>query len=244
MIKGYYHSKLSFGTMDGPGIRYVLFLAGCQMGCAFCHNPDTWARGEQQITADEVLAEVEEYRGFYESSGGGLTVSGGEPLLQPEFTAELLHRAQAAGFHTALDTCGLAAKEAIMQVLPHVDKVLFSLKGSTEESYHSLTKGSLKTVLANLQLIAARKPVTLRYVLIPGLTSGKESLAALIRIVRSLPETTEVEVLPYHTMGIAKWEELGWDYPLKGVPEPTKEEVNAFRQALRQADINLAATEN
>ena len=102
MQQGYYHSKLSFGTVDGPGIRYVLFLAGCQLGCAFCHNPDTWARGEQQITADEVLTEMEDYRNFYESSGGGLTVSGGEPLLQPEFLSELLAKAKAAGIITTI----------------------------------------------------------------------------------------------------------------------------------------------
>ena len=243
MQQGYYHSKLSFGTVDGPGIRYVLFLAGCRMGCAFCHNPDTWARGEQRITVDEVLREMEGYRNFYESSGGGLTVSGGEPLLQPEFLAELLAGAKAAGFATAIDTCGLAAKEAIMQVLPQVDRVLFSLKGCSEASYQALTKGRFSTIRENLVLIAKRKPVTLRYVLIPGYTTGKDSLAELIRLVRSLPETVEVEVLPYHTMGIAKWEALGWDYPLKDVLEPTKEEVTAFRQALSQAGIKLAATE-
>ena len=244
MIKGYYHSKLSFGTVDGPGIRYVLFLAGCRMGCAFCHNPDTWAKGEQTITAAEVLQEMEEYRNFYESSGGGLTVSGGEPLLQPDFLAELLAGAGQAGFQTAIDTCGLASKEAIMQVLPHVDRVLFSLKGSTEASYQALTKAKLSVIRENLLLIARRKPVTLRYVLIPGYTAGKESLSALIRLVHSLPETVEVEILPYHTMGIAKWEALGWDYPLNGVPEPTKEEQTEFRNSLRRAGIKLAATEN
>ncbi|MBO6205210.1 MAG: pyruvate formate lyase-activating protein [Selenomonas sp.] len=244
MIKGYYHSKLSFGTVDGPGIRYVLFLAGCRMGCAFCHNPDTWAKGEQVITAAEVLQEMEEYRNFYESSGGGLTVSGGEPLMQPEFLAALLAVAKQKGFHTAIDTCGLASKEAIMQVLPYVDRVLFSLKGSTEVSYQALTKAKLSVVRENLLLISRRKPVTLRYVLIPGYTAGKESLAELIRLVHSLSGDIEVEVLPYHTMGIAKWEALGWDYPLKDVPEPTKEELTDFRNSLRQAGINLAATEN
>ena len=243
MIKGYYHSKLSFGTVDGPGIRYVLFLAGCRMGCAFCHNPDTWAKGEQVITAAEVLQEMEEYRNFYESSGGGLTVSGGEPLMQPEFLAALLAVAKQKGFHTAIDTCGLASKEAIMQVLPYVDRVLFSLKGSTEVSYQALTKAKLSVVRENLLLISRRKPVTLRYVLIPGYTAGKESLAELIRLVHSLSGDIEVEVLPYHTMGIAKWEALGWDYPLKDVPEPTKEELTDFRNSLRQAGINLAATE-
>ena len=244
MIKGYYHSKLSFGTVDGPGIRYVLFLAGCRMGCAFCHNPDTWAKGEQVITAAEVLQEMEEYRNFYESSGGGLTVSGGEPLMQPEFLAALLAVAKQKGFHTAIDTCGLASKEAIMQVLPYVDRVLFSLKGSTEVSYQALTKAKLSVVRENLLLISRRKPVTLRYVLIPGYTAGKESLAELIRLVHSLSGDIEVEVLPYHTMGIAKWEALGWDYPLKDVPEPTKEELTDFRNSLRQAGIKLAATEN
>ena len=243
MIKGYYHSKLSFGTVDGPGIRYVLFLAGCRMGCAFCHNPDTWAKGKQTITAAEVLQEMEEYRNFYESSGGGLTVSGGEPLMQPEFLADLLSGTKQKGFHTAIDTCGLATKEAIMQVLPYVDRVLFSLKGSTEVSYQALTKAKLSVVRDNLLLISRRKPVTLRYVLIPGYTAGKESLAELIRLVHSLSGDIEVEVLPYHTMGIAKWEALGWDYPLKDVPEPTKEELTDFRNSLRQAGINLAATE-
>ena len=214
------------------------------MGCAFCHNPDTWAKGEQVITAAEVLQEMEEYRNFYESSGGGLTVSGGEPLMQPEFLAALLAVAKQKGFHTAIDTCGLASKEAIMQVLPYVDRVLFSLKGSTEVSYQALTKAKLSVVRENLLLISRRKPVTLRYVLIPGYTAGKESLAELIRLVHRLSGDIEVEVLPYHTMGIAKWEALGWDYPLKDVPEPTKEELTDFRNSLRQAGINLAATEN
>lgn len=244
MVKGFYHSKLTFGTMDGPGIRYVLFLAGCRMGCAFCHNPDTWAQGQQLITAEEVLQEAEDYRQFYDSSGGGITVSGGEPLLQPEFVADLLAKAKARGWHTVIDTCGLAGKEAVMQVLPYVDRVLFSLKGSTEGSYHDLTKAKRKDILANLRLIAARKPVTLRYVLIPGYTDGKDSLAALIGIVHALPQTVEVEVLPYHTMGIVKWDELGWDYTLRDVPEPSKGEVDSFRQSLRQAGIRLAATEN
>ena len=214
------------------------------MGCAFCHNPDTWEKGEQTITVAEVLQEMEEYRNFYESSGGGLTVSGGEPLMQPEFLAELLATAKQRDFHTAIDTCGLASKEAIMQVLPYVDRVLFSLKGSTEVSYQVLTKAKLSVVRENLLLISRRKPVTLRYVLIPGYTAGKESLAELIRLVHSLSGDIEVEVLPYHTMGIAKWEALGRDYPLKNVPEPTKEEITDFRNSLRQAGINLAATEN
>lgn len=244
MVQGYYHSKLTCGTVDGPGMRYVLFLAGCQMGCAFCHNPDTWAQGEQTITVDEVLQEAAEYRLFYENSGGGLTVTGGEPLMQPEFVAELFAQAQAMGLNTALDTCGLASKEALMQVLAHTDRVLFSLKGSTDASYQALTNiKSIQPILHNLQLVADRRPVTVRYVLIPGYTDGKDSLAALIRIMKGLPPTAEVEVLPYHTMGVAKWEKLHWDYPLTGVPEATKAQAASFRQKLQQAGIKLAATE-
>ena len=244
MVKGYYHSRLTFGTVDGPGIRYVLFLAGCRMGCSFCHNPDTWNKGHQTITVEEVLQEAEDYRQFYDSSGGGITVSGGEPLCQPDFVAELLAKAQKCGLHTAIDTCGLASKAAIMRVLPYVDQVLFSLKGSTEASYRVLTRARLNDILTNLQLIAARKPVTLRYVLIPGHTDGKASLAALIRIIRDCPQNIEVEILPYHTMGIVKWNELGWDYPLRDVVEPTKGDVDAFRQALLQAGITLASTDS
>lgn len=243
-MQGYYHSKLSFGTVDGPGIRFVLFLTGCQLGCSFCHNPDTWARGEQLITVAEVLREVEEYRQFYEASGGGITVSGGEPLLQPAFTAELFRQCQSAGIHTALDTCGFVPKENILQVLPYADRVLFSLKGSTDAAYQQLTKArSMKLILENLQLIAERKPVTVRYVFIPDYTDGPECLAALIRIMNGLPATAEVEILPYHTLGRGKWKELGWEYLLDGVPEPAPEQLQAFRQQLQQAGIRLAATE-
>ena len=244
MVQGYYHSKLTCGTVDGPGMRYVLFLAGCRLGCAFCHNPDTWAQGEQTITAAEVLQEAEEYRLFYENSGGGLTVTGGEPLLQPEFVAGLFAEAQARGLDTALDTCGLASKETIMQVLSHTDRVLFSLKGSTDASYQALTNiKSIQPILHNLKIVAERRPVTVRYVLIPGYTDGRESLASLIRIMKGLPTAAEVEVLPYHTMGIAKWEKLQWDYPLQGIPAATKAQTETFRQALRQAGIKLANTE-
>lgn len=240
---GYYHSRLSFGTVDGPGIRYVLFVTKCQLGCRFCHNPDTWEQGSQQIDSAEIVREVLDYRGFYEPSGGGITVSGGEPLLQPDFVADVLARCQVEGIDTALDTCGFAPKENILRVLPHVDRVLFSLKGASDASYSTLTRArSMQPVLSNLRLIAARKLVTLRYVLIPGYTDDAANLAGVIKLARELPEA-DIEVLPYHTMGISKWEKLGWEYELTDTREPTKAEVQAFRERLIKAGCRLAVTE-
>ena len=241
-MKGYYHSRETFGTVDGAGIRYVLFLAGCGLGCAFCHNPDTWARGTQTIESERVLHEVNEYRGFYENSGGGITLSGGEPLLQPEFTAEVFRICREDGISTTLDTAGYCHKEALLQVLPYTDHVLFSLKAATPAMHRQLTAAdSNRQILENLAVIARRKPVTLRYVLLPGLTDGDAEAAGLIRIIRGLGAMElAVDVLPYHTMGVYKWQELGMDYQLSDIPEPTRQQLDDFKRKLQQAGIKLA----
>ena len=229
---GYWHSRETFGTVDGPGIRYVLFLAGCGLGCAFCHNPDTWARGTQTITAGEVVREAAGYRQFYQPDGG-ITLSGGEPLLQPAFVAAVLTLAQAAGLHTAIDTSGAAPHSAILQVLPHLDHVLFSLKGATAASYRQLTKGEFAPIRENLLLFATRKRLTVRYVLIPGLTDDALNLRALAALLKELPPQVDVEVLPYHTLGVPKWHDLGWDYALADVPAATTGQAAAFCQQLQ-----------
>ena len=231
-VTGYWHSRETFGTVDGPGIRYVLFLAGCQLGCSFCHNPDTWERGTQTITAGEVVREVLGYRQFYQPDGG-ITISGGEPLLQPHFVAAVFALCRAQGLHTVLDTSGAAPRSHLLQVLPNLDHVLFSLKGATAASYRALTKGELAPIKENLLLLAQRKRLTVRYVLIPGLTDDALNLHALAALLQKLPPQVDVEVLPYHTLGVSKWQDLGWTYQLAAVPAATIGQTAAFCQALQ-----------
>jgi pyruvate formate lyase activating enzyme len=244
-MKGYYHSKETFGTVDGPGIRYVLFLAGCGLGCAFCHNPDTWGQGTQDIDSADVLKDVNEYRGFYETSGGGITVSGGEPLLQPEFVAELFRICKEDGISTTLDTAGYCKAGALLQVLPYTDHVLFSLKAASARLHKRLTLAdSSEDILRNLRYIASRKSVTLRYVVIPGVSDTESEITQLIDLLRSIKaRELKVDLLPYHVMGVYKWGNLGMEYRLEGISPASTENVSRVKEKLQRAGIFPAYTE-
>lgn len=241
-MNGYYHSKETFGTVDGPGIRYVLFLSGCTLGCAFCHNPDTWERSEQTITPQEVVEEVEEYRSFYDASGGGITISGGEPLLQPDFVAEVFQLCHEAGISTVLDTAGYCSAEALLKVLPYTDQVLFSLKAASVNLHKELTAADTnETLLRNLRYISSRRPVTLRYVVIPGISDSDTEIAGLISLVSSLAGIDlQVDLLAYHLMGAYKWKELGLSYKLEGILPAKPSDVDRVKDKLRKAGIKLA----
>lgn len=236
---GYYHSKETFGTVDGKGIRYVLFLAGCSLGCAFCHNPDSWARGDKTITVEEVIADVGQYRSFYESSGGGITVSGGEPLLQPAFVAALFAACHKAKIHTTVDTAGFYRQEALDAVLAHTDHVLFSLKAVDTKIHQYLTKADNKEILENLQYIAKRKPISLRYVVVPGINDTEKEISALATLLKKIGGEVKVELLGYHTMGVYKWKELGMEYKLSDLKPASKEDVQKVRVALENAGIEM-----
>ena len=232
-MQGYYHSVETFGTVDGKGIRYVLFLSGCSLGCRFCHNPDTWERGSQTITVSEVLADYRRYRPYYEASGGGITVSGGEPLLQAEFVADLFAACRAEGIHTTLDTSGFAPMAALAKVLPYTDAVLFGLKAAKEETHRLLTNAGSDSIQENLAYVAAAPvELTARYILIPGVNDGKEELSALAELLGSLPRPVALDLLPYHNLGAAKWERLGWPYSLTGIRPATDEDVEKVRRFL------------
>lgn len=225
--------------MDGHGIRYVLFLAGCGLGCAFCHNPDSWARGDKVISVAEVLDELEEYRGFYEPSGGGITVSGGEPLLQPEFVASLFAACQERKIHTVLDTAGFCRKDAIAPVLNSTDQVLFSLKAADPVVHRYLTNGDYGQILENLNYIAGQKPVTLRYVVVPGINDRKTDIDQLIAVIKKCQGEIKVDLLGYHTMGVYKWKALGLAYKLAAVPSATPNDIGRVRALLEAAGIKM-----
>lgn len=237
-MQAYYHSIEEFGTVDGQGIRFVLFLAGCSLGCAFCHNPDTWSRSEQVISVQQVLARYDEYKVFYEASGGGITVSGGEPLQQAEFLAALFAACRERGISTTLDTSGHASLSALCKVLPYTDEVLFCLKAASESKYQQLTNCGLNGIWYNLKYAAANNQVTVRYVVIPGVTDELADIYALAKIVKELGSVS-VELLAYHNFGLSKWQELGMEYQLAHVPAARSSDVERVTAILEQQGVSV-----
>jgi len=237
---GYIHSIETLGTVDNGGIRYVLFLQGCALHCRFCHNPDTWLQKGRPVTVQEIVDQLKEYKPFFDLSGGGLTVSGGEPLLQHLFVKELYVEAGRLGIHRVLDTAGYCRRGSMLEVLPHTDLVLFSLKVVNPGKHRKLTDTGNDEILKNLALTAA-SPVELVicYVLIPTVNDTEEDISDLIRLVKSLPRPVPVEVLPYHKLGSAKWERLGLCDPLKNIPPATPEQVVALQGMLSRNGIPL-----
>lgn len=235
---GYIHSIETFGTVDDGGIRFVLFMQGCVMRCQFCHNPDTWLRQGKKVTVEEIIAQLEDYRDYFRRSGGGLTVSGGEPLLQYRFVAALFAACGERGIHRTLDTSGYCRHGQFEPAARLADRILFSLKVVDRERHLWLTGVDNGVILDNLTL-AARLPAELvvRYVLIPGINDSADDLQALARTVRALPAEVPVDLLPYHRMGLAKWRQLGLDCALVGVREPTAGEIAAASALLAREGI-------
>lgn len=241
MISGHLHSIETFGTVDGPGTRLVVFLAGCQLGCTFCHNPDTWDRGTKQITVPEILQTYKRYQGFYKN--GGITISGGEPLLQPDFLLEVLKAAKTENIHTVVDTSGFAPAENIPPLLPWVDQWLFSIKSIDPKIHQEITCQKNTLILKNLtQIVSGAGEVTLRYILLPGLTNREQDIQAWEKLIHSFKRPPKIEVLPYHTLGKPKWQTLGWKYQLEHLPPATSMEVRELEDQLQKKGLSLAAS--
>lgn len=223
-MTGYVHSIESFGTVDGPGIRYVVFLQGCPMRCAYCHNPDTWKpRQGTEMTPEEVLRGYNKNRAYY--SKGGLTVTGGEPLMQPAFLKELLILAKHRGIHTALDTSGITFSgpdPLLDEILEHTDLVLLDIKHIDPQKHKALTARDNRRVLEFARYVDSKGiPLWIRHTVVTGHTDDPADLQALGRFIGSLRHAKALDVLPYHTMGVGKYTELGMEYPLADVP-PTE----------------------
>ena len=243
MLKGYVHSLESFGSVDGPGVRYVIFLSGCAMRCQFCHNPDTWNMKEgKEYTTDQLLQTALRFKSYW-GEKGGITVSGGEPLLQMDFLTELFCKAKEAGVHTTLDTSGnpYTTKEPWhskwLELMKYTDLVLLDIKQINEQEHVKLTGQTNQNILAMArELSDMNKPVWIRHVLVPGVTDDESDLQKLSDFVASLKTVQRFEVLPYHTLGVFKWEELGLDYALKDVNPPSKEEIERAETILKTAE--------
>lgn len=218
---GQVHSVETMGTLDGPGLRFVIFLQGCPLHCAYCHNRDTWSRsGGQLMTVDQVWAQLLRYRPYMEASGGGVTVSGGEPLLQAPFVASLFHRCHQAGIHTALDTSGFASlrQQAVTDLLAQTDLVLLSLKAMDRALHLRLTGVPPEPTRRFAAYLAEHAiPAWIRVVIIPGITDTPANLEPLAAYVSSLPNVTRVELLPFTKLGEPKWTALGDRSPLADV---------------------------
>ncbi len=229
------HSIETFGTVDGPGIRFVLFLQGCPLRCKYCHNRDTWdsSFGEKQ-TLEDILSQIKRYTPYFQSSHGGVTVSGGEPLLQARFVTELFKELQKLNIHTAIDTAGsLPINDSIEELLKYTDLVLLDIKHINDEKAKKLTGLSNKNTLDFAKYLDENHiPVWIRQVLVPGYTDDPNDLKELKNFIDSLSNVQRVEVLPYHKLGEFKWETFGEEYPLKDVQTPTKEQISSAREIL------------
>ncbi|MFF9777977.1 pyruvate formate-lyase-activating protein [Streptomyces sp. NPDC013978] len=238
--RGRIHSwDLSTGV-DGPGTRFVLFVAGCPLRCLYCANPDTWhMRDGKETTVDEVMAEIEKYRAFLTTAGGGVTVTGGEPLLQPGFTGEILRRCRERGLHTALDTSGFLGARATDELLGDTDLVLLDIKSFDVTTYRRLTGGELSPTLNfATRLDRLGVPMWIRYVLVPGWTDEPESVEGLARFVAGLGAVDRVDVLPFHKLGAAKYEALGLPFPLRGTPGPDADLTERVRERFRTHGVS------
>ncbi|WP_405876470.1 pyruvate formate-lyase-activating protein [Streptomyces sp. NBC_00005] len=233
---GRIHSwDLSTGV-DGPGTRFVLFVSGCPLRCLYCANPDTWhMRDGQETTADAVMAEIEKYRGFVTTAGGGVTLTGGEPLLQPAFTAAVLRRCKEAGLHTALDTSGFLGARATDELLGDTDLVLLDIKSFNITTYKKLTGGALAPTLSfATRLSRLGIPVWIRYVLVPGWTDDETAVDGLGTFLSALPNIERVDVLPFHKLGAHKYDALGLDFPLRNAPVPDRNLTERVRRQFRE----------
>lgn len=237
METGFVHSYETGAAVDGPGVRFALFVSGCPFRCSYCHNPDTWdiKRGKK-ISSDEVLSEISKYASFLRFAGG-LTITGGEPLTQPHFVHEIFSRAKnELKLHTALDTQGYLAGSLSDDWFNPIDLVLLDIKILNSQKHLSLTGKELQPTLDfALRLDKLRKKVWLRYVLVPGITDNPEDIDALANFIRPLSCIERIEVLPFHNLGIHKWEELNIPYTLKNQRSPTSEEVELVQQKLELA---------
>ncbi|MBQ3505674.1 MAG: pyruvate formate lyase-activating protein [Clostridia bacterium] len=234
---GHIHSFESFGTVDGPGVRYVVFLQGCPLRCKYCHNPDTWSAGGEERTAESVATQALRYKNYF-GDKGGVTVTGGEPLLQIDFVIELFTLLKAKGVHTCVDTSGItfqADKPEILEkhkkLLEVTDLFLLDIKHIDDKACKELTGQSNAHTLAFAKFLSDNgKKMWIRQVLVPNITDDDESLQRTRAFIDTLETVEKVEVLPYHTMGVVKYEKLGLEYPLADVKAPTKERVlNAKR---------------
>ncbi len=237
-MKGYVKSIETFGLVDGPGVRFVAFLSGCNMRCRFCHNPETWEKGGDEYTAESLFDKAFRYKSYWKKDGG-ITVSGGEPLLQIEFITELFTIAKSKGINTAIDTAGQPFSmnpeylEKFLKLMEVTDLVILDLKEMDEDKHINLTGCSNKNILQMAKWLSDNnKHMWIRHVLVPGVTDDTQGLCKMREFIDTLKTVDKVEILPYHTLGISKWHDLKILYTLEDVLPPNAEQIKAAERIL------------
>ena len=236
---GKIHSLETFGTVDGPGVRFVVFFQGCPMRCQYCHNPDTWEMEDgKEMTADEIISRFERNRSFYQT--GGITATGGEPMLQLDFLTELFVKAKEHGIHTCLDTSGIMfpgeVSKKIEKLMAVTDLVMLDIKHINDIGHQKLTGQPNTNILAFARYLDfIGKPVWIRHVVVPGITFDEKELTELGKFLKTLHNVEKLEVLPYHSMGKVKYDNLGMDYVLKDTPQLTKAEAKEAEKIILEA---------
>ena len=236
MIKGKIHSVESMGLVDGPGIRVVVFMQGCTLRCLYCHNPDTWNldgnKDALDFTPEELVNKISRFRSYFEKSGGGVTFSGGDPLKQPEFLKETLKLCKEAGIHTTLDTSGVGFGD-YEEILKYTDLVLYDVKHLTREGYKDMTGIEIDETQKFLEVCKKMgTKMWIRQVVVPGKTDSEEYIRELGKFIKTLDNVEKVELLPYHLLGVNKYETLGIKYRLEGLEAMDKEACKALYKFL------------
>jgi len=244
LTQGFIHSVETCGTVDGPGIRYILFMQGCPLRCQYCHNPDTWRFGEgTPRTARDIVDEARKYKSYMRFSGGGLTITGGEPLMQHDFARELFKLCRKEGIHTALDTSGYARLSHAEEVLQYTDLLLLDLKAYNPDTFRKITGTEVNRTKLLLETTARKQypngkggmhtvPVCIRFVLVPGLNDDWDDIAEMGEYLRQFPNIKQVDILPFHKMGEYKWKSLGVPYTLDETQPPGTEDVQRAQALL------------
>lgn len=244
MTIGRVHSIETCGTVDGPGIRYVVFTQGCPLRCLYCHNPDTWpprSDKAKEISVDELMKDVVKYKSYFKFSGGGITITGGEPLLQRQFCTEVFKACKAEGIHTTLDTSGCyTLNEQTKELLAHTDLVILDIKSINPTTFEKVVGMKIDNTLAFAQYLSQQGIKSwIRFVQVPGVTDDLEDIHKLASYVAGLNGVERFSVLPFHQLGAYKWEEMGLTYQLGDVPEPTAGEAEDLRDIFRSYGLEV-----
>ena len=236
MIKGYIHSFQSLGTVDGPGVRFVAFLQGCPLRCKCCHNPDTWEFGTgMQLTAEEIVQKALRYKEYY-GKDGGITLSGGEPLMQPQFVKDVFILAKDAGLNTCLDTSGCILNDEVAALLSYTDHILLDIKYTDNALYRENVGSTLDSALSFLAEAQKRNiPVTLRQVIIPTVNDNEDNIQCLKKIAVGFSCVCKIELLPFRKICEVKYENMGIEFPFAHIPEPTLEQMQELNNILKTA---------
>ena len=234
MIKGKINSIETLGLVDGPGIRFVVFMQGCPLRCKFCHNPETWILNEykEEYTKEELMDKILKYKSYFKDTGG-VTFSGGEPLLQKEFLLEILKLCKENDIHTCIDTAGTILD--CEDILKYTDLVIFDIKGTNKDNYKNMTSYNIENSLKFISLCNdMNKKIWIRAVIVPGINDNEDYINDLIKVIKQIKNVENIELLPYHTIGVHKYNDLGINYILNNVPDMDKEKCKQLEKKLKE----------